>query len=161
LVRNTRVLGESASSILRRLLSLPIPLLKDSDASSTLSPSAQNGDAPDSADMLLSFVISPQYRGQRNVTEKFLALLGFLYQQHQSEFEKVRGLAGRRRAYFGRSESEITRSGSHTYPREIPQSPYWVLTNASNHHKREIVQRALQQLGYSSNVRTTVAGSLE
>lgn len=159
LLRNTREIGEGASSILRRLLELPQPEQEPQAYTDSLKVE-RSPRGPKGVEALIAFVSAPEYRSQRNVTEQFLVLLGFLHQQHNTEFDKLLALRGRRRRYFGSSEADIRQSGRSTFPRQIPDSNYWVLTNADNHHKREIVGRALQQLGYSADVRSNVARSL-
>src|SRR5688572_31495117 len=155
LLRNAIVLGEDASAILRRLL----PGFGQHPHSASPALAKENGSVrpPDLA--VADFVRSRAFSGQRNTTERFLALLGFLHECNEAEFEKVLALKGRKRSYFGTSEAEIRKSGRSTHPRQIPTSSYWVLTNAGNHHKREILRRVLQVLGYSYEAVLNVARS--
>ena len=159
LLKSARIIGEDESSILRRLLR--IPRATDSIGASRViaeRPPDYRGDT--SPDPILDFVNSPQFASHRNVTEKFLALLAFLHDRHQEDFGKVVGLGGRKRSYFGKSRSDIARSGNRTFPRQIPKSDYWVLTNAANHHKRDILRRALQALGYPPTLQASIVAAL-
>lgn len=42
--------------------------------------------------------------------------------------------------------------GKSTHPRQIPNSPYWVMTNADTDQKKEMLSRALTVLGYDQDV---------
>jgi hypothetical protein len=48
--------------------------------------------------------------------------------------------------YFGKSREEIERSGTSTQPRNIPGSPYWVMTNSPTHQKKQMLRDALKLL---------------
>lgn len=95
--------------------------------------------------------IAEQALHRRNPTDHYLSLLSAAYKDKGADFEKVLALTGRRRKYFGRSSEEIEKSGTSTHPRQIPDSPYWALTNADTDQKREMLTGALRVLGYSSD----------
>jgi negative modulator of initiation of replication len=82
------------------------------------------------------------------VTKRYLALLGFLYRQDPKGFDSVLELSGRHRKYFGRSRGEIASSGKSLHPRQIPDAPFWVMTNADTAQKQELIQRVLTVLGF-------------
>jgi negative modulator of initiation of replication len=146
---------EPASSILRRELGLP-PSGQRNGAATAPSPT----DSTPGRTALDGFVHTLEFQNRRNATEKFLALLALMHQEHPSEFERVLQVSGRTRNYFGRSMSEITRSGHSTHPQEIPGSSFWVMTNADTAHKQEIFRRAASVLGYSSAEVETAARAI-
>jgi negative modulator of initiation of replication len=144
-LRQTESIGESASSILRRLLKIPTP-----DGSSV----SGNGTAePDLNRELAAFLQSSRLRGARTATKRFLQILGFACKQVPESFEKILMLpGGRTRVYFARSKEEIERSGRSTHPKRIPDTPYWALTNTDTPQKRDILNTTLRTLGYDSAV---------
>src|SRR6267378_2655044 len=121
IVSHTQELGEAASPILRRLLRMP------STNGHEAIPPAQPS-VPGRGRALLEYLASPDFRVKRNTTQRFLAILGFLYQQDPSGFERVQEISGRSRRYFGRTRKELDGSGDHLHPREIPGSPFVAMT---------------------------------
>lgn len=137
LLRNTQELGESASDILRRLLNIP---------------SSANGEVSQSTTTAHEFsevFNDPKFLWLHAAVDKFLYFLGQAYSKHPSEFEKVLAIQGRGRTYFATSSKEIEDSGQSTQPRNIPGSPYWVMTNSPTPQKRQMLREVLSILGYS------------
>lgn len=136
LLQKTRTAGESVSDILRREFGLPNP--------GELKP--QPG-AP--AHELTDALDDPHFIRNSAAVDRFLYLLGAAYKQKGTDFEKVLAIQGRERRYFAKSREEIEESGKSTQPRNIKNSPYWVMTNSPTPQKRQILADALKLLGYS------------
>lgn len=145
ILRNTTFIGEDASSILRRLLRISQPNARR--AATASEPSEPAGDTPSRIDDCLT---SPQVRAERNAVGRFMAILSWLYQHHRDEFDKTRMIEGRRRRYFGRSEIELEESGSSVNAQQIPNSPYWVVTNNDTLKKTRMLGDVLRILGYGT-----------
>ncbi len=128
--------GESESDVLRRELGIP--------ASRTGQPSE-----PSYRHELADLLESPVIRRARGVVGKFLAVLGGVYSQKKHDFELVLAFQGRGRTYFAKSKEEIIKSGKSTQPRQIPGSPYWVMTNSPTSQKKSMLREVLEALGYS------------
>ena len=141
LLSQAQEIGESASSILRR--ALPI----DSPSAVT---GKNGGQQTDWECALADFLMSSDFRRLRNVTDRYLAILAELHRRHDSAFEQIEEVAGRKRRYFGKSPEEIEASGRSLEPRKIPGSGYWAMTNASTDYKREILADVLQRFGYGA-----------
>ena len=143
--RSVRDFRETESAVLRRLLNLPVPRgLAAAAPARAAQATLEGGETP-----LRRFVGEMQSKHFRSATDKFLAILEFVYQQDPKAFEKVLEIGGRRRKYFGRSRQEIVSSGTSTHPRQIPRAPYWVMTNADTRQKCEMLRLGLKTLGYS------------
>lgn len=135
---HTEQIGESASDILRRLLKLtPPPAQPHSELT------------PATTQELQGLLESPDFKFLQPLN-KFLAILGWAYEQQPEEFEKVLSIQGRDRLYFAKSEQEITRSGRSTQPKKIPDSPYWVMTNSPTRQKADLIRQVLKLLGFST-----------
>ena len=50
--------------------------------------------------------------------------------------------------YFADNEDALAESGSSTKPREIPNSPYWVITNSNTTRKKMMLTEVSLALGY-------------
>ncbi len=96
------------------------------------------------------FLSTPDVTRARGVVGKFLAILGKAYSDNSEDFSIVLTIQGRGRTYFAKSEKEIEASGNSTQPKQIPGSPYWVMTNSPTSQKRVMVKEVLEGLGYSS-----------
>jgi negative modulator of initiation of replication len=133
LLRNVTVLGEDASSILRRLLKL----------------SQQNFTQPSSgAGPVEQCLRHERFLRERDAVGKFLFILSWLYKHQKTEFPKILGIRGRSRAYFGESAAELDKTGNSVNPQAIPDSPYWVVTNNDTPKKRRILDDVMRVLGY-------------
>ena len=173
---NTQFIGESASAILRRLLNLgleaevttvtvnePSPvsevkILPDSEEPTvkvevTETKKPQNITAVNvrtiSHETVFNFINKEELAMQRGAVGRFLLILAALYRAHPEQFSVVTEISGRDRLYFANSENKLAESGSSTKPRQIPESPFWVITNSNTTRKKMMLKKASVSLGYS------------
>lgn len=138
LLSETQEFGESASTILRRLLGF-----------------GESSVATASNDELLeTFTFLKDWESYRHLTQtkKFLHVLSWAYRENLSKFDKVLLISGSKREYFALDEKTLKETGSSTNPRPIPKSPYWVVTNNSTAKKMEILSEVFRLLGYDSSL---------
>jgi negative modulator of initiation of replication len=149
LLQNTTQIGESASQILRRLLSVPADRLKTNMTS-------ENKDTE-----LLECLNASDFKAKRNMIDKFLYILSYAHKQKGPEqFAKVLAISGWSRKYFALSSKELEDSGNSVHPKQIPDSLFWVITNNDNSQKRRMLQDVLKLLGYSDQAVKQAIGSL-
>jgi len=85
---------------------------------------------------------------------RFLLILAALYRAHPEQFNVVTNIAPKesarknKRLYFAHSEAELAASGSSTKPKQIPESPFWVMTNSNTTRKKMMLTKAAMSLGY-------------
>ncbi|MFT7007373.1 MAG: negative modulator of initiation of replication [Colwellia sp.] len=183
IVSNTKAIGESASSILRRLLpsggthQLPVPLStlvpepEDDETKSDESShntEVTNSDVIDtdcseevkpitSSESVFNFINIEELAMQRGAVGRFLLILAALYRAHPKKFNIVTNIAPKvsarktKRLYFALSEEILTASGSSTKPKQVPQSPFWVITNSNTTRKKMMLTEAATLLGYDEN----------
>lgn len=146
LIHRQEHIGESADSVLRRVLEL-------SGARSQSAPQDQRRAPKAGGSALEGYLNSPDLLRHRNVTDRFIALLGWLGQRHAEDGfeEKLLSIQGRRRLYFARTEEEIRRSGNSTHPKRIPGLDLWAMTNSDTSKKCEIVRQLMTMLAYDSD----------
>ncbi len=175
---NTQYIGESASAILRRLLSLgtepdvkavtvneetqdvalqqksiaeePEVKVEETEPTETVS-KAQVVEATISNETVFNFINKEELAMQRGAVGRFLLILAALYRAHPNQFSVVTEISGRDRLYFANSENKLAESGSSTKPRQIPDSPFWVITNSNTTRKKMMLTKASVSLGYSDN----------
>ena len=171
IVANTQSIGEDASSILRRLLKLdgvahqtvslgksaakePIEeslsekLVNDEIA---LSEPDEIDEVENSSESVFNFINKEELSMQRGAVGRFLLILAALYRAHPKQFKVVTEICGRDRLYFARTEAELSASGSSTKPKQIPESPFWVITNSNTTRKKMMLTKASISLGYSDS----------
>ena len=169
---NTQFIGESASSILRRLLELTTTENTDEEISVSLADNkaqivesnlleveveseseevaeVQEKVEPPSIDNVLNYINKEELAMQRGAVGRFLLILAALYRAHPRQFKVVTEICGRDRLYFANSEAELAASGSSTKPKQIPESPFWVLTNSNTTRKKMMLTKAATSLGYN------------
>ncbi len=141
---HTQHIGESASSILRRLLNLETPAAPPAE----VSPPTANRNERASRSVFDSMTRA-DLAGQRSAVARFLYILGMLYRCHSDEFAGVLNISGRDRQYFAMSAAELEAHGSSTNPKQIPGSPYFVVTNNNTTRKKSMLTQVAEQLGYT------------
>ena len=156
---NTQYIGESASSILRRLINLP----DEATAEVIAEPAAViveveetevvavEAPAPtvDTNGSVFNYINKEELAMQRGAVGRFLLILAALYRVHNQQFSAVYEIRGRDRLYFAGSEAELAASGSSTKPRQIPDSPFWVITNSNTTRKKMMLTEVGRALGYN------------
>lgn len=170
---NTQYIGESASSILRRLLSFDesSQVINPVDELSTVSHPIKNITTKTATDnvaqveivsetsvqttaqdksSVFDYINKEELAMQRGAVGRFLLILAALYRVHQNLFANVCDIRGRDRLYFANNEEALAESGSSTKPRQIPESPYWVITNSNTTRKKMMLTEVAISLGYSA-----------
>jgi negative modulator of initiation of replication len=172
---NTQYIGESASAILRRLLSFGIESSDETvtDNKKTVDAELAVADViteavekpisenevfvkeelktaePQNLETVFNFINKEELAMQRGAVGRFLLILAGLYRAHPQQFDVVTEISGRDRLYFANNENKLAESGSSTKPRQIPDSPYWVITNSNTTRKKMMLTKASISLGYS------------
>jgi negative modulator of initiation of replication len=175
---NTQFIGESASAILRRLLNFggeaKLETVTVNESSNQVEVSSEPKpvravlkkapdeiEEPKSIDIVkvkpvnnetvFNFINKEELAMQRGAVGRFLLILAALYRAHPEQFNVVTEISGRDRLYFANSENKLAESGSSTKPRQIPESPFWVITNSNTTRKKMMLTKASISLGYSDS----------
>lgn len=142
---HTQHIGESASAILRRLLGLEAadqitgkPILASAE------PNQKGGDRK-----VFDVMSRADLAGQRSVVSRFLTILSMLHRCHSQSFKSVLDISGRDRQYFATSAAALEASGTSTNPKQIPDAPYFVVTNNNTTRKKSMLTQVALELGYS------------
>ncbi|RCU50595.1 MULTISPECIES: replication initiation negative regulator SeqA [Corallincola] len=136
----TERIGESASDILRRLVAMDEEAAKPVEETSVGAPKEV---VPTTSDFSID---SRQLASQKGAVGRFVYLLSLLHKYAPKQFSSVLEIKGRNRIYFATSQSELMAAGSSTAPRQIPDSPYWVITNTNTGKKRAMLKRVAGML---------------
>ncbi|XQW86253.1 replication initiation negative regulator SeqA [Thalassotalea piscium] len=156
IVTNTQEIGESASSILRRLLNLSdnntTPTVVVSPSSAVDEPLTQEQVTETNAvqGSIFNVINKEELAMQRGAVGRFLIILGALHRVHANDFNKVCDIRGRDRLYFATSKTALEQSGSSTKPRQIPDSDFWVITNSNTTRKKMMLTEVAKEMGYSN-----------
>ncbi|MDC9502381.1 MULTISPECIES: replication initiation negative regulator SeqA [unclassified Pseudoalteromonas] len=165
---NTQSIGESASTILRRLLNLNgddnTPVAKNNQNNQTATQDPLD-DTPATNDSQEQEVVTPvkqtnanvfnilnkeELAMQKGVVGRFLFILSAFYRTHKKEFSAVLDIKGRDRVYFATSKEDLVNSGSSMNPKNITDSEYWVMTNSNTTRKKMMLHEVALCLGYSA-----------
>ncbi|WP_054672344.1 replication initiation negative regulator SeqA [Parasalinivibrio latis] len=161
-------IGESASDILRRLL-----LERNNDAPVTLTPvvdqvkpgivvskDAGKDTSVDRVKEMRSLLISDEFAAQEKAIGRFMMVLSALYRIDSQAFADATSLKGRTRVYFGDSEQTLLESGKTTKPKQIPSTPYWVITNTNTGRKRQMIEQVMAKMGFSADITEKVCNEI-
>lgn len=141
LLKNALDFGETPSDILRRLLGIA------SSTTPIVKPVPEGVDPSG----LGAHLASMEFRYSKGVVGKFLSILGWIYKNHQSEFSRIENIKGRGRIYFSQDIDTLNQSGKSVNPKQIPGSPYWVITTTPSILKKEILENVMNSFGYSED----------
>jgi negative modulator of initiation of replication len=150
--------SESVSEVLRRLHNLNPPTSNGAHNAAPSTPAPAQASARDPREgALQDFLKSPPFLAERSVEGKFRAVLAHLFRENKAQFSIVEKFGGRTRKYFAQSNAELKQHGNSVNPKQIPGSPYWVVTNNSTHTRQELVLDVMKALGYAGGFAAFVA----
>lgn len=101
------------------------------------------------------------FKNETIVTNKFKMLLTTMYYEKKAAFiVAANTIKGRTRDYFGQNLSTLLASDNEeevallkaSKPREIPNTPFWVITNANTGRKRIILTQMMASMGYPEHL---------
>ena len=90
---------------------------------------------------------SESFQQESKAVVRFLNILTVLYRSNPESFAQAteqETSQGRTRTYFARDEATLLAAGTHTKPKQIPDTPYWVITNTNSARKMLMLERAMQ-----------------
>lgn len=90
---------------------------------------------------------SENFQQETKGVNRFLHILSVLYRTNPENFATaVEPLQGHTRIYFARDEGVLLNAGTHTKPKQIPESPFWVITNTNSQRKMLILEKTMQEM---------------
>lgn len=168
----TQAIGENASDILRRLLRLPAspqpfvlvqePMLNEQKTATPVSKTKKIVVRQEKAIKRLDYVLkSPQFLAETKVVNRFLQLLSALYVTNPEGFSQAtENVQGSERLYFARDKAVILATGSSVKAKQIPDSPFWVITNNNTERKGIILSALMNALALPETYIERVKASL-
>lgn len=154
----TQVIGESSSDILRRLLRLPASpqpfvlvqenMLNELKDLAQIPKKRQNLNHQEKVVKKVEFVLaSGSFINETKVVNRFLQLLSALYTAYPKGFASAtENIQGSERIYFARDEETILANGSSVKAKQIPESPFWVITNNNTERKGIILCSLMESM---------------
>jgi len=178
ILANIEAFGETPSQILRRLLHLPTSIVPPSEVDSTpvvptvahrtvnkidnavtaQAPTFTGNSLPDAlAHGIAALFDSEEFQKEAVITNKFKMMLTTMYYENRAAFIEASKMAkGRSRDYLGENLEQLLASSNQeevdlliaSKPRDIPYTPFWVVTNANTGRKRIILTQVMASMGY-------------
>lgn len=156
---HTHDIGESASDILRRMLNMnghqaPLSgMLKES-----VEPTISGENATARVELL---VASGELTAQKKVVNRFMKVLSTLYLLDAQRFTAAtESLHGRTRRYFAYDQQTLLQHGTHTKPKHIPDTPYWVITNTNSSRKRNMIEHIMGAMHFPDELIEKVSSAI-
>ncbi|MEJ8324162.1 MULTISPECIES: replication initiation negative regulator SeqA [Kosakonia] len=168
---HTKHIGESASDILRRMLkfsavphSQPAASLapvKETRTVSTVEGVKPTNTAKDKVRAVRELLLSDEYAEQKKAVNRFLLVLSTLYLLDEKGFtESTESLHGRTRVYFAANEQTLLQNGNQTKPKQVPNTPYWVITNTNTGRKCSMIEHIMQSMQFPAELIEKVCGTI-
>ena len=152
----TRHIGESASDILRRLLEQPshiaVPVVEPVVAPQPRVVADAVG--------LQALLDSGELQREEKSINRFMLVLSSLYRDNPESFTQATEIKGRKRVYFSRDPEALRASGSTTKPKQVPDTPFWVITNTNTSRKQNMVAQLMASMGYDEALTAQVCGTV-
>ncbi|WP_386694303.1 replication initiation negative regulator SeqA [Lonepinella sp. MS14435] len=104
----------------------------------------------DSAD-LVALLETPEFKQESKAVVRFLTILSGLYKSNPEDFAQAissENVQGRTRVYFAQDEQTLLEAGNHTKPKQIPDSPHWVITNNNSGRKMIMFEGVMREMGF-------------
>lgn len=160
---HTQHIGESASDILRRMLKFtagqPVRTVPAGEVAKT--PTAVVPGPRDRVRALRELLLSDEYAEQNKAVNRFMLVLSTLYTLDAAEFAAAtESLHGRTRTYFAGDQQTLLQNGTHTKPKHVPGTPYWVITNTNTERKRSMVQHIMLAMQFPPDLTEKVCGTI-
>lgn len=164
---HTQHIGESASDILRRMLKFTAgqPVRTASVvAGGQAEPSVAAIAAQRPRDRVRAvreLLLSDEYAEQSKAVNRFMLVLSTLYTLDAAGFaEATDSLHGRTRTYFAGDQQTLLANGTHTKPKHVPGTPYWVITNTNTGRKRSMIEHIMQAMQFPAELIEKVCGTV-
>lgn len=164
---HTLHIGESASEILRRMLQVTDQTLLDVKPTGVAQEISTKPKAPsekkpsDQVRAIRELMLSDEYAEQKRAVNRFMLILTTLYQLDAEAFSQAtQSMQGRTRVYFAGDEQTLLQSGTHTKPKHIPGTPYWVITNTNTGRKCSMVEHIMQTMKLPQELSDKVCSTL-
>ena len=151
----TRHIGESASDILRPLLEQPVKAGTTVPAAPVVQPQSL-ADAMG----LEALLDSDELQKEEKSINRFMLVLSTLYRDNPDSFTQATEIKGRKRVYFSRDPEALRASGSTTKPKQVPDTPFWVITNTNTSRKQNMVAQLMASMGYDEALTARVCGAV-
>ncbi|WP_318389032.1 replication initiation negative regulator SeqA [Enterobacter sp.] len=161
---HTKHIGESASDILRRMLkfsaaSQSVP--KETRVVSAAPDLKPVNPAKDNVRAMRELLLSDEYADQKRAVNRFMLVLSTLYSLDAKAFaDATESLHGRTRVYFANDEKTLLQSGNQTKPKEVPGTPYWVITNTNTGRKCGMIEHIMQSMQFPAELIEKVCGTI-
>ncbi|MEL5429374.1 replication initiation negative regulator SeqA [Serratia nevei] len=164
---HTQHIGESASDILRRMLKFTAgqPVRASPAASAPQSVELEKT-APaqrprDRVRAMRELLLSDEYAEQNKAVNRFMLVLSTLYTLDAAGFAAAtEALTGRTRTYFAGDQQTLLANGTHTKPKHVPGTPYWVITNTNTGRKRSMIEHIMQAMQFPAELIEKVCGTV-
>jgi len=166
---HTQHIGESASDILRRMLKFTAgqtapasPAQPASKDAAKEAPSAPVGSRPqDRVRAMRELLLSDEYAEQKRAVNRFMLVLSTLYRLDTAAFaEATASLQGRTRVYFAEDSRTLLKSGNQTKPKQVPGTPWWVITNTNTGRKCSMIEHIMQSMQFPAELIEKVCGTI-
>ena len=174
---HTLRIGESASDILRRMLKFsaasqptavaaaPVvkaePVAAPAPAAAPVAEVKTVKTAKDKVRAMRELLLSDEYAEQKKAVNRFMLVLTTLYSLDNNAFaEATESLHGRTRVYFAADEQTLLKNGNQTKPKQVPDTPYWVITNTNTGRKCSMVEHIMQSMQFPVELIEKVCGTI-
>ena len=164
---HTQHIGESASDILRRMLKFtagqPVRALPAASASQSveLEKAAPAQRPRDRVRAMRELLLSDEYAEQKRAVNRFMLVLTTLYAIDSKAFaEATESLHGRTRVYFAEDERTLQKNGNQTKPKQVPGTPWWVITNTNTGRKCSMIEHIMQSMQFPAELIEKVCGTI-
>ncbi|WP_173678262.1 replication initiation negative regulator SeqA [Pasteurella multocida] len=143
----TQSIGESASDILRRLLNFSNKAVEKTEVLKCYRKNNLMKLFSKWTAKVRELLHSESFQQENKAVVRFLNILRVLYRTNPESFaQATESLQGRTRVYFARDEGTLLMAGNQTKPKQIPDTPYWVITNTNSGRKMLMLEGAMQSM---------------
>ena len=117
--------------------------------------------AKDKVRAMRELLLSDEYAEQKRAVNRFMLVLTTLYSLDNKAFaEATESLHGRTRVYFAEDSRILLKSGNQTKPKQVPGTPWWVITNTNTGRKCSMIEHIMQSMQFPAELIEKVCGTI-
>ena len=102
---------------------------------------------------------SDELQKEEKSINRFMLVLSTLYRDNPDSFTQATERKGRQRDYLSRDPAAPRAGGRTTKPKQVPDTPFWVITNTNTSRKQNMVAQLMASMGYDEALTARLRGA--
>jgi negative modulator of initiation of replication len=116
--------------------------------------------AKDKVRAMRELLLSDEYAEQKRAVTVYAGADHPLLLDSKAFAEATESLHGRTRVYFAEDARTLLKNGNQTKPKQVPGTPWWVITNTNTGRKCSMIEHIMQSMQFPAELIEKVCGTI-